>query len=241
MSTAPGVHPPSDPGAPSARAGAAPPAVATWIPMLIALAVDLALLAIGVGGPSALIHHRRALALVAMWVVSYPLLTVMRPTRGAPREEVRPDPVAVLLLTLIPLVTPMLSAIAERRGIWPLPGGEALRWAGVALSGAGLALRIAAMHRLGSRFAPVVAIERGHTLETGGVYARVRHPGYAGAWLANLGIILAFGSAATLPLAVAMALVQWRRVTIEEQALEQRFGDEYRAYRARTGRFFPKL
>jgi protein-S-isoprenylcysteine O-methyltransferase Ste14 len=209
--------------------------------MLVALALDVALLAIGVGGPAALLHHRRALALLGLWIVSYPLLTVMRPTRGAPREEVRPDPSTVLLLTLIPLVTPMLSAIAERRGIWPLPGGEPLRWAGVAISAAGLALRIAAMHRLGSRFAPVVAIERGHRLETGGVYSRVRHPGYVGAWLANFGIVLAFGSAATLPLALAMAFVQWRRVVIEEQALEHRFGEEYRAYRGRTGRFFPKF
>lgn len=243
MTSASGAAPP--PRAPRGVSptpnSAAKSPVAGLLIMLIALGVDVALLAIGVGGIPALLHHPRALALLALWVVSYPLLTILRPSAGAPHEQERPDPVTVLLLTLIPLLTPMLSALAERNGLWLLPGGDALRWSGVALSAAGLALRIAAMHRLGSRFAPVVAIERGHRLETGGVYARMRHPGYLGAWLANLGIVLAFGSAATLPLMLGMAAVQIARVRVEERVLEQQFGDEYRAYRTRTGSFFPKL
>ncbi len=231
--------PPSAPrGTPSPAATS--PAAALLL-MLVALGVDVGLLAVGVGGLAALAHHPQTLALLGLWIVAYPLLTILRPATGAPHEQERPDPVTVLLLTLIPLVTPLLSALAERIGLWPLPGGEALRWSGVAISAAGLALRIAAVHRLGSRFAPVVAIERGHRLETGGVYARMRHPGYLGAWLGNLGIILAFGSAATLPLAAAMAVVQLARIRVEEQVLEQRFGDEFRSYRTRTGSFFPKL
>lgn len=234
MTSAPGPPRGAPPGPPAPRVAGLPI-------MLVALGVDIALLAVGVGGLAALVHHPRALALLGLWVVAYPLLTILRPATAAPHEQERPDPVTVLLLTLIPLVTPLLSALAERIGLWPLPGGETLRWSGVAISAAGLALRIAAVHRLGSRFAPVVAIERGHRLETGGVYARMRHPGYLGAWLGNLGIILAFGSAATLPLAAAMAAVQLARIRVEERVLEQRFGDEFRAYRARTGSFFPKL
>src|SRR5438105_1154138 len=237
MSTAPAAVPP--PNAPSAplRTRSGPPA---RVLVALALLVDALLLAIGVGGPVALVHHPRALALLGIWIVSAPLLAGPRAPAAA-REEVRADPLVLLLLTLIPLLTPLLSAVGERFGVWPLPGGMALRWTGVAISAAGFALRIAAMRRLGSRFAPVVALEHGHRLETGGVYARIRHPGYLGAWLGNLGIVLAFGSAAPLVLVAAMALVQLARIRNEERALEQRFGEAFREYRRRSGSFLPKL
>jgi protein-S-isoprenylcysteine O-methyltransferase Ste14 len=110
----------------------------------------------------------------------------------------------------------------------------------VALSAAGLALRIAAMHRLGSRFSPLAAVQRHHTLETGGLYGQLRHPGYLGAWVCLLGVVLAFGSAATLPLVVLMGLALGRRVATEERLLEDRFGAEFRAYRARVGAWLPR-
>ena len=102
-------------------------------------------------------------------------------------------------------------------------------------------LRILAIQRLGVRFSPLVETRPGHVLETGGVYGRVRHPGYAGAWLANLGAILAFGSAAPLLLAAIMAAALVARVRREEAALEEAFGQEYRDYRQRTGAFWPRL
>jgi protein-S-isoprenylcysteine O-methyltransferase Ste14 len=33
----------------------------------------------------------------------------------------------------------------------------------------------------------------------------------------------------------------WYRSNLEEMVLLERFGDAYRAYRARTGRFLPRL
>lgn len=209
--------------------------------MLLVLALDAALLAVGVGGLPSLLHHPRALALLAVWAAGGSCLALLRPVRTRDPVERRADQrLVVAVLFLVPLVAPMLSAWCERLGWWPLPGGAALRWAGVALAAAGFALRILAMRRLGSRFSPLIEVQRGHVLETGGVYARVRHPGYAGAWLANLGAILAFGSGATLALALVMALAQEARVRREEAALEAAFGDEYRRYRERTGRYLPR-
>ena len=137
--------------------------------------------------------------------------------------------------------TPLLSALGERYGVWPLPGGPALRWGGVALSAFGFGVRILAMRRLGSRFSPLIEVQRRHPLETDGIYARVRHPGYLGAWLCNLGVVLAFGSAVTLPLAVLMAVALESRMRREERALEGHFGDDYRRYRERTGRVLPRF
>ena len=96
------------------------------------------------------------------------------------------------------------------------------------------------MVRLGSRFSPVAALQRGHTLETRGIYGVVRHPGYLGAWLCDLGIVLAFGSAPALLLPLAMAIAIALRVRGEERLLAGQFGDAYRAYRARVGGFVPR-
>ena len=206
------------------------PAVAVLLALVVS-GVDAALLAWALGGLGALLAHHRALALLALWAVGGITLALLRPVRGQDTVAVeRESPLVLLLLFLIPLATPPLSALGER---------VALRWAGVALSGAGLALRIAAMAQLGSRFSPRVAMQREHALETGGLYARVRHPGYAGAWLATFGGALAFGSALTLPLVVVMGAMLWARAGREEAMLERHFGEAYRAYRAQSGRFVP--
>jgi len=208
---------------------------------LAATALEAALLALGVGGPGALLAHPRALTLVAVWGVAAIVLAWLRPVRTHDPLEVRPDRGAMVALFLIPLATPALAAWSERAGLWPLPGGIALRWAGVGVVAAGLAIRIAAMARLGSRFSPLVSIQREHVLETGGPYARVRHPGYLGAWLATLGAVLAFGSGPALALAVAFLALLNARAGHEERLLEDHFGDAWRAYRERSGRLFPRI
>jgi protein-S-isoprenylcysteine O-methyltransferase Ste14 len=84
-------------------------------------------------------------------------------------------------------------------------------------------------------------MQREHALETRGLYARLRHPGYLGALLASLGGALAFGSAPALPLVAVMSLLLWQRAKREESMLERHFGAEYVRYRSRTGRFLPRL
>ena len=209
---------------------------------LVVTALDAALLALALGGLAPLLAHPRALALLALWALGAVTLALLRPVRGHDAATVERDPPFVLLaLFLLPLLTAPIAALGERIALWPLPGGAPLRWFGVALSGAGLAVRIAAMAQLGSRFSPLLAVQREHALETRGLYARIRHPGYAGAWLASLGGALAFGSALALPLVAGMGLLLWSRAGREESMLERHFGDEYRSYRARTGRFVPRL
>lgn len=219
---------------------AAPNPALSLLGSALMLLLDAALLAWGVGGAHALLHHPRAVGLLIVWAAGYGALAGQRRQRPRDPREHRADQRFVLAtLVLVPLLTPMLSAWSERAGVWPLPGGEVLRWAGVVLAGAGLFLRVLAMQRLGARFSPVIEVQREHVLESGGVYAWMRHPGYAGACLSNLGAVLVFGSAVTLPLVVVMALATWARVAREETALESVFGDEYRRYRARVGRWGP--
>ena len=195
--------------------------VATILLSLIATGVEALLLALALGGFGALVAHTRAMALIAVWAVSGVALALRKPVRDQDVVDVVPE-------------SPMVLA-----GLASLPGGTALRWAGVALVAAGLALRIAAMSQLGPRFSPRVALQREHPLETRGLYARVRHPGYLGAWLAALGALLAFGSVLGLLPLLPFTWLMAARARREERLLEARFGDAFRDYRSRTGAFLP--
>jgi protein-S-isoprenylcysteine O-methyltransferase Ste14 len=209
---------------------------------LLVTALDAALLAIALAGMAPLLAHPRALTLLAVWAIAAVTLAVMRPARGPAAATVeRESPLVLPALFLIPLVTAPLAAFCERLALWQLPGGVALRWSGVALAAVGLTVRIVAMAQLGRRFSPLVALQHEHALETHGLYARIRHPGYLGAWLAALGGALAFGGGLSLPLVVVMGLLLWTRAGREEAMLERRFGEDYRRYRERSGRFLPPL
>ena len=208
---------------------------------LTIVAIEAAILAWSLGGFAALKAHPRALALVACWVVAGVVLALG--ARGRARDAIARAAENRWLLAglgLIPLAIPPISAFAERAGAWPLPGGAALRWAGVAVAAAGLAIRIAAMARLGSRFTPILTVQPGHLLETGGLYARIRHPGYLGSLLASLGTALAFGSGIGLLPVLAFGALLAARIRREERLLAEHFGGAWREYRSRTGSLWPK-
>jgi protein-S-isoprenylcysteine O-methyltransferase Ste14 len=218
-----------------------PPAIVIVSRTLVALAVESAWLAWGLGGVHALLTSPRALSLIAIWAAVGLTLGFTRPARGQDVVRAEKDPLAMLALAVLPLAIPGVAAWGGRLRVWPLPAPELLGWLGVALSALGLGLRVAAMRQLGTRFSPLLALQREHALETTGCYARVRHPGYLGSLLASWGAAIVFGSAMALPLAALMSAFQWNRVRREEDLLESRFGDAWRAYAARTGALLPRL
>lgn len=218
-----------------------PPLAVLVLRVLVALAIEAALLAWGLGGVRALLASPRALVLVAVWGVMGLVLGVSRPTRAHDTVRAERDPLPMLALAILPLAVPGVAAWGGRLALLPLPAPDLIGWLGVALSALGLWIRASAMRQLGARFSPFVALQREHVLETSGWYARVRHPGYLGALLASLGAAVAFGSALALPLVLAMTWFQWRRLRHEERVLAGHFGERWRAYAARTGALLPRL
>ncbi len=236
-------HPVPEPTlTPTTPAARAAPAWRAVLGAALVTLLDAALLAAALGGVGALLAHPRALALLAVWGAGAVVLALVRPVRSHDAVALdRESPLLLLALLLVPLAIAPVGALGERLHLAAAPAIPALEWAGVALAGAGLALRITAMATLGSRFSPVVAVQREHALETHGVYARMRHPGYLGAWLAGLGAMLAFGSWLPLPLVVLFLVLLRVRIVREERLLAARFGDAYAAYRARSGTLLPHL
>ena len=143
------------------------------------------------------------------------------------------------LLVFHSLFTAGAMPYLDARDLWVWPGGDVVRWAGLVVLTAGVALRLGPMLALGRRFASVVALQPDHTLTTTGFYARVRHPSYLGILLMDVGFAGAFRS---MPAVALLPLVFWmfkRRMDVEEAFMTARFGDEYRDYSARTARLLP--
>lgn len=119
-------------------------------------------------------------------------------------------------------------------------GRGAVFYVGLALMGAGLALRAAAIAQLGRYFVPEVAIQPGQRVLDRGLYRYLRHPSYTGTFITIVGYALALGNWLSVAvMLVVPGLVYGWRMRVEEAALTEAFGDEYRAYMRRTKRLLP--
>jgi len=104
----------------------------------------------------------------------------------------------------------------------------------------GLIWRWYSIGYLGRYFTVDVSISAEHKLINSGPYRYIRHPTYTGALLAFLGLGFCFGNwlsilFMTVPIIAAFL---WR-IRIEERALTDALGEEYRAYTQRTKRLIP--
>ena len=117
---------------------------------------------------------------------------------------------------------------------------EWVRWIGVA----GFAFSVFWLSwmfiSLGSNLTDtVVTRDCAHFVESG-PYRFVRNPMYSGILLVGPSLGLALGTWLLPVAATAMFLLLARRTSIEEKYLIARFGDRYRSYMDRVGRFFPQ-
>jgi protein-S-isoprenylcysteine O-methyltransferase Ste14 len=75
-----------------------------------------------------------------------------------------------------------------------------------------------------------------------GPYAWLRHPGYLAVFLIWCGLASAFASLPILLVTLFYVIpAYWFYVRSEERMMLKQFGESYRAYRERTGMFFPRL
>ena len=94
---------------------------------------------------------------------------------------------------------------------------------------------------IGTGITPVSATRKEHKLVTNGIYKYIRHPLYT----FGSSMFVSFGMMADSWLIAALGVLTFILMAIrtpkEEANLIEKFGDEYREYMKRTGRFFPKI
>ena len=113
----------------------------------------------------------------------------------------------------------------------PMGPHDSLRWIGLLLACIGLLGVIVARYTLGRSFS---IRPQARELVTRGIYSRIRNPIYVSGMVLLVGVFLMIRQPHLWWLLILVAIAQTFRARREAGVLETKFGDEYRAYRART-------
>jgi len=116
-----------------------------------------------------------------------------------------------------------------------------LRWSGAGFCALCVALLIWTLPTLGTNLTDTVVTREHHTLVTSGPYRWIRHPFYVAMALVTVGAALIAANWFMLASGTVVFMLLAIRSRVEEEQLAARFGDTYRDYQRRTGRFWPRL
>jgi protein-S-isoprenylcysteine O-methyltransferase Ste14 len=121
----------------------------------------------------------------------------------------------------------------------PVPLG--LRYLGTGLFVVSCALLLWTFQSLGKNLTDTVVTREEHTLVAHGPYRWIRHPLYTTVALMTSGISLMAANWLLLAVGPVVFALLVIRTRTEEANLIARFGDGYRTYMERTGRFLPRI
>ncbi len=115
------------------------------------------------------------------------------------------------------------------------------RWTGAALGALCVPLFYWVFTSLGKNVTDTVITRKEATLVTHGPYHWVRHPLYSVGALFFVAFALLLANWFILLMGILALILLTIRTPIEEAKLIEKFGEEYREYMKRTGRFVPRL
>ena len=145
----------------------------------------------------------------------------------------------VLWIVIFSSITASFSVAATYQAS-AMHAGHWLQTVSLLLLCAGLAIRITAIYTLGRSFTANVSIHAKQTLHRSGLFRYLRHPSYTGMLL----IFLALGLHMQNWLSLAIVLIPpfaalLYRIHVEEEALTEAFGEDYRDYIRTSKRLVP--
>ena len=143
------------------------------------------------------------------------------------------------LVVILPLLGYLINPEWVRWARFALP--EWVRWLAAFVAFALIPMIYWIFASIGNNISPTQATRTNHQLVTHGPYRWVRHPLYSTGFVLAVCLTLI---TSLWWLAVAMIVpltILLLRTSQEEARLVEAFGDAYRAYMQRTGRFWPKL
>jgi len=143
------------------------------------------------------------------------------------------------LIVILPLFGYLVNPDWVAWARFPLP--DPVRWAAAAVAVALLPVLYWVFVSIGNNISPTQATRVNHQLVTHGPYRWVRHPLYsAGFVMAVCGTLITGLWWLAVTMLVPLTIL-FLRTSKEEARLIETFGNEYRDYMKRTGRFWPKL
>ena len=207
---------------------------------LLSVSLQFGLAVLGWGGFAAFFSHPAfwALGIVTAVLVFVAMFSAGNLSSG--QQEDRGNRWVLAAFGVIAILIAYLPAFTDRNGIFVIDG-DSTRWLGIVLYFLGGSLRLWPVFVLGKRFSGLVAIQRGHTLVTTGIYSKIRNPSYLGLITGTLGWALVFRSGVGVILAAFIIVPLIARMNAEEELLRAHFGSEFDAYCARTKRLIPGI
>jgi len=182
------------------------------------------------------------IGVVAMMIIRAPHGTRSRKIRIAESRKGRLEVALLGLMWIATLILPLTSIATPLVSFADYPLCPAAFVLGIICLAPGLWLFYRSHADLGVNWSISLELRDNHRLITLGVYRRIRHPMYAAIFLqaAAQGLLLPnwlAGPAYMFAFSVMFPL----RVRSEETMMLKKFGDEYRAYTARTERLIPNV
>lgn len=140
-----------------------------------------------------------------------------------------------LLNILLVLFAPVLNA--DQIGDW---NSASVGWIGLLLMLGGLSLRYWAAKTLGEFYTRTLQTVEGQQIIDQTPYNVIRHPGYLGTFLMEMGAGLAIANWIVLGTIVIIGIAsRTYRIWVEEEMLKTAFGEQFRVYSETTWRVIP--
>jgi protein-S-isoprenylcysteine O-methyltransferase Ste14 len=140
---------------------------------------------------------------------------------------------------VVPFAVVCVQSALAAAGELAIAPSTSLRVAGAVLGFGGLALMVQAQLELGASWRVGIEPDARPGLVTRGWYRFSRNPIFAFMLLSWFGLALLLPNALTIAAAAVVVLATRRQVMKEEAWLVDAYGDEYRSYARRVGRFAP--
>jgi protein-S-isoprenylcysteine O-methyltransferase Ste14 len=138
---------------------------------------------------------------------------------------------------LLVITAPLLNTFGV--GYWNQPS---FGWLGLILMLNGLSIRYWAAKTLGEFYTRTLQTIEGQKIVDRAPYNAIRHPGYLGTFLMEIGAALAVMNWVVMLSIVAIGMTSRAyRIKVEEKMLEASFGEAYETYSGKTWKLIPFL
>jgi protein-S-isoprenylcysteine O-methyltransferase Ste14 len=179
---------------------------------------------------------------IAWFAIRYPHQRRSRKTAVAKRVDRTREYILMTISFCGLFVIPLIYFSTNQPKFASYAFSPTLAWLGTPVFAASLALFYRVHQELGRSWSVTLELRDSHALVTHGLYHYVRHPMYSAFWLwAVAQALLLPNWIAGLSGLVGFGVLYFARVGNEERMMLDAFGDEYRAYAARTKRIIPGI